>query len=93
MWGLTINLKTPQWVIIVKFSINIDILNPIKRGMCIGSYTNKIFWIDFNYEKLLMFYFQCGTIGHSDKQCKNPSNVANASQKLIFLAIELNQTS
>ncbi|CAA0840189.1 Unknown protein [Striga hermonthica] len=54
---------------IVKILAEIRISEPLLRGTKIKLVTEE-HWIEFRYENLLGFYFYCGRIGHSERQCE-----------------------
>lgn len=56
---------------IIKVRIKIIVEKPIKLGLYRGSIANGVNLIDFFYEKLPMFYFKYGIIGHNEKHCQN----------------------
>lgn len=57
---------------IVKVNVKISTISLIKTIMYIGSKASGKTWIDFRYEKLLMFFFICGIMRHNEDHCKNP---------------------
>lgn len=65
----TVVYEMPNRSIIVKVKISIH--NPIKFGLYIGSKESGVSWVDFRCEKLHMFNFLCGIIGHNEDHCKN----------------------
>lgn len=56
---------------IVKIKVKLHIKDLITPGMYIGIKTNGVIWIDYRYEKLPMFYFQCGLVGHNEDHFNN----------------------
>ncbi|XP_019171492.1 PREDICTED: uncharacterized protein LOC109167042 [Ipomoea nil] len=58
-----------QWTSFYRVRVTHDVSNPLKRRMKMilrdGSWT----WINFKYERLHMFCFFCGKMGHTDKFC------------------------
>jgi hypothetical protein len=62
----------PQKARIVKIKVSINIEEPIRHGMFIGNTRDGINWVDFRYENLPMFCFNCGLIGHVQDNCANP---------------------
>lgn len=57
---------------IVKVNVKISTISLIKTIMYIGSKASGKTWIDFRYEKLPMFFFICGIMGHNEDHYKNP---------------------
>ena len=62
----------PEKSKIVKVKVLININHPIRAGMFIGNDNNGINWVDFRFENLPMFCFECGLIGHNLENYKNP---------------------
>jgi hypothetical protein len=63
----------PQKARIVKIKVCINIEEPIRPGMFIGNTRDGINWVDFRYENLPMFCFNCGLIGHNEDKCESPT--------------------
>jgi hypothetical protein len=61
----------PQKARIVKVKVCINIEEPIRPGMFIGNPKDGINWVDFRYENLPMFCFNCGLIGHNEDKCES----------------------
>jgi hypothetical protein len=61
----------PDKARIVKIKVQIDATQPIRPGIFIGNVKDGIKWVDFRYENLPLFCFQCGYIGHSENNCNN----------------------
>jgi hypothetical protein len=59
----------PQKARIVKIKVNINVEDPIRPGMFIGNTKDGITWVDFRYENIPMFCFNCGLIGHTEDKC------------------------
>lgn len=52
----------------LKLLIEIDLGKPLLRGSNIKLETELV-WVDFQYENLPNFYFYCGVVGHSEREC------------------------
>jgi hypothetical protein len=65
----------PDKARIIKIKVQIDATQPIRPGMFIGNSKDGVKWVDFRYENLPLFCFQCGFIGHSENSC-NRSDLA-----------------
>jgi hypothetical protein len=61
----------PGKKLIIKIKVAIDTKNPITSGIHIGNPKDGTSWIDFRFEKLPQFCFNCGMIGYDDKLCRN----------------------
>ena len=49
--------------------MNIEIQKLLKRRMIIKKPDSEWLWVDFRYEKLTVFCFICGCLGHTDRKC------------------------
>lgn len=49
--------------------INLDVQKPLLRGIFVSIDDKNKSWISFKYEKLPVFCFGCGRIGHSLNDC------------------------
>jgi hypothetical protein len=58
---------------IVKIKVSINTEEPIRTGMFIGNTRDGIKWVDFRYENLPMFCFNCGLVGHNEDKCEAPT--------------------
>lgn len=58
---------------IIKVKVQFNISNPILAGMYIENVNDDINWVDFRFENLPLFCFQCGLIGHSFENCEDES--------------------
>jgi hypothetical protein len=65
----------PQKARIVKIKVCINIEEPIRPGMFIGNTKDGIQWVDFRYENLPMFCFNCGLVGHNEEKCEIPPQI------------------
>lgn len=61
-------------IIVIKVKVKINVLTPIKTCIYIGSTTNGVIWEVFRSEKLPMFCFLCGIIGHIKYHYRNINN-------------------
>lgn len=53
----------------MRVRVSIDVRKPLKRRMRIKKTGGEWIWIDFKYERLNIFCFICGLLGHTEKQC------------------------
>ncbi|MBA0782715.1 hypothetical protein Gotri_000553 [Gossypium trilobum] len=53
----------------MRIRVRIDIRHPLKRKKQIMCY-RKCSYVRFKYERLSIFYFYCGRLGHSDSFCE-----------------------
>ncbi|KAI8007871.1 Uncharacterized protein LOK49_LG07G01649 [Camellia lanceoleosa] len=57
-WGRTMWLR-----------VAIDVRKPLRRGMKLSLSSADPLWVDFKYERLPIFCYFCGRLGHSDREC------------------------
>jgi hypothetical protein len=65
----------PQKARIIKIKVYINIEEAIKPGMFICNTRDGIKWVDFRYENLPMFCFNCGLVGHNEDKCEMPTQI------------------
>jgi hypothetical protein len=61
----------PGKKMIIKIKVSLNVNKPITSGIHVGNPNDGNCWIDYRYEKLPLFCFKCGLIGHADKLCRN----------------------
>lgn len=64
-----------DWSIIIIVNVKNKVDTPIKPCMYIEGKANEVKLIDFRYEKLHMFHFQCGLMGNKEDHCKTLVNL------------------
>ena len=57
------------WRNYMHIRVSIDVRKPLKRRMKLKKAGGDWLWIDFKYERLNIFCFICGLLGHTEKQC------------------------
>ncbi|XP_021750220.1 uncharacterized protein LOC110715908 [Chenopodium quinoa] len=57
------------WETSFRVRVLMDIRKPIKRWQKIKNKAGQDAWVVFKYERLPMLCFECGLIGHTDKDC------------------------
>ncbi|GAV84207.1 DUF4283 domain-containing protein/zf-CCHC_4 domain-containing protein [Cephalotus follicularis] len=55
----------------IKLWIGIDVRSPLRRGMKFLIGSSKKTWLTFQYEKLPNFFYHCGRIGHTLRECEH----------------------
>ena len=62
--------------------IRVDLLldKPLRRGGRVASVEGEKCWVSFRYERLPIFCFQCGKLGHNEKHCLDPPDQQNPRQ-------------
>ena len=53
----------------MRIRVSLDVRKPLKRRMKLKKTGSEWIWIDFKYERLHVFCFICGLLGHTEKQC------------------------
>lgn len=64
----------PEKETLVKVKVMLDVNKPIKPGLCMGNHMEETTWLDFRYERLPAFCFNCGIIGHLEDVCKSKNS-------------------
>ncbi|MBA0707526.1 hypothetical protein Golax_019565, partial [Gossypium laxum] len=60
-----------------RLKINLNVQKPLRRGIFVSSDNKNQWWISFKYEKLPLFCFGCGRMGHGLPDC----NVLSPAEK------------
>lgn len=78
-WVKTEPMMNGAWKPYVRVRVTMDITKPLKRRMKLTREGGRSNWINFKYERLSMFCFVCGVLGHSERECgvvyANPGKV------------------
>ncbi|XP_050212808.1 uncharacterized protein LOC126664459 [Mercurialis annua] len=64
------NNFTGVWRSFCRIRVTIDVRKPLKQGMKLKQQGGDWMWVDFKYERLPIFCFLCGKLGHMDKFCE-----------------------
>ena len=71
--GRLVEVDVPEngigWGRFLHIRVEIDVTKPLLRGKILESEDGKPFWVNFHYEHLPIFCYQCGRIGHSGNKC------------------------
>lgn len=59
-----------RWQEYMSIRFRMDVRKSLKRGMQLKLPKGGWTWVHFNYEKMPIFCFFCGVIGHTDRYCK-----------------------
>ncbi|XP_074337514.1 uncharacterized protein LOC141674712 [Apium graveolens] len=57
------------WKMYFHIRVTLDVEKPIKRKMKIKREGGGWNWVNFKYERLSLFCFVCGILGHSERDC------------------------
>ncbi|KAF3946792.1 hypothetical protein CMV_026980 [Castanea mollissima] len=71
--GELITVDAPKsgvvWGPFLQVRVNIDITKPLMRGKMIQIEDSEAEWVVFKYERLPIFCYRCGILGHQDREC------------------------
>lgn len=56
-----------------RLKVNLDAQKPLRRGIFVSTNSITKSWISFKYEKLSVFYFGYGRMGHGLTDCRELS--------------------
>lgn len=73
-----------KWGGSLRMKIQIDVGKPLKRGIFLESNMGENRWIPISYEKLLDFYYGCGYVGHTIKECDCDMSPGSSSEELRY---------
>ncbi|KAI7988460.1 Uncharacterized protein LOK49_LG13G02233 [Camellia lanceoleosa] len=68
-WGRTMRIR-----------VAIDVRKPLRRGMKLSLSSADPIWVDFKYERLSIFCYFCGLLGHTDRDCDAKLSSAEGSR-------------
>ncbi|KAF4347219.1 hypothetical protein F8388_009886 [Cannabis sativa] len=71
--------KPATWGIFLRALIDINILNPLVSGCFFELISGDKRWIQFKYEKIGIFCYRCGRLGHQRRGCSFSSLVTVAA--------------
>ena len=57
------------WGLFLRVRVNIDITKPLMQGKMIQIDDLETSWVTFKYERLPIFCYRCGILGHQDREC------------------------
>jgi 14-3-3 protein epsilon len=63
------NNKTSFWRQYMRLRVRLDVRNPLKKDTRVKNQDGEWCTIRFKYEKLGVFYFVCGIMGHAENRC------------------------
>ena len=72
------------WRNYLRIRVFIDVRKPLKRKMNIKKAGGEWLWIYFKYERLPLFCFFCGIIGHGEKFCERFFDCQNKPTELPY---------
>ena len=54
----------------MRIRVDLQLDKPLRRGGKVASVDGERFWVSFKYEKLPVFCFFCGRLGHDERHCQ-----------------------
>ena len=72
------------WRNYLRIRVFIDVRKPLKRKMKIKKAGGEWLWIYFKYERLPLFCFFCGIIGHGEKFCERFFDCQNKPTEMPY---------
>ncbi|KAL4365601.1 hypothetical protein AHAS_Ahas07G0122400 [Arachis hypogaea] len=54
----------------IKANIHMNLAEPVRKGIHMGSKKDGKTWVDFRFERLPTFCYYCGLIGHDEVSCE-----------------------
>ncbi|CAL5359252.1 unnamed protein product [Camellia sinensis] len=68
-WGRTMRIR-----------VALDVRKPLRRGMKLALSSAEPIWVDFKYERLPIYCYFCGRLGHSERECDDKLSSADGSR-------------
>nr|POE57369.1 uncharacterized protein CFP56_47995 [Quercus suber] len=65
----------------MRIRVDLQLDKSLRRGGRVASADGERFWVSFKYERLPVFCFLCGRLGHDDKRCHECKDYQNASRQ------------
>jgi hypothetical protein len=62
------NFDVVGWGEFLRVRVSLDFTKPLSRGRFL-KLQGKFVWVDFQYERLPRYYFNCGIISHGKEGC------------------------
>lgn len=64
----------------MRIRVDLQLDKPLRRGGKVASVEGEKCWVSFRYERLPVFCFQCGKLGHDEKHCLDLPDQQNPRQ-------------
>ncbi|XP_023874702.1 uncharacterized protein LOC111987231 [Quercus suber] len=65
----------------LRVRVEVQIDKPLRRGGYVKNEEGERIWVDFRYERLPIFCYRCGILGHDEKHCHESSMVQPAGRQ------------
>ena len=72
--GIPLLVDAPKsglaWGPFLRIRVDVDITKPLMRGKMIQIEGMEKGWVQFKYERLPIYYYRCGILGHQERECQ-----------------------
>lgn len=75
---------TGIWREFLRFRVVLDTEKPLIRRLKFSGANGEFFWVNFKYERLPIFRFYCGMLGHGEKFCSMFLDEPNMAAERFF---------
>ncbi|XP_019184789.1 PREDICTED: uncharacterized protein LOC109179748 [Ipomoea nil] len=72
------------WKTFMRVRVALNVGKPLKRKMKIKKPRGEWYWVEFKYERLPTFFFECGVLGHSERFCGKHFEVGGAVGEKLY---------
>ena len=67
------------WCNCLRVHVSMEVEKPLKRRIRIKKPNSDWIWVEFHYERLTLFCFICGCLGHTDHKCRKIYDFPNGN--------------
>ena len=68
----------------VRVRVLLDVRKPLKRKKMLEKTGEEWQWVTSKYERLLTFYYFCGTLGHTKSCCETRFNTPRRQTEMLY---------
>ena len=69
------------WGPFLRIRVDVDITKPLMRSKMIHIEGMEKGWVYFKYERLFIYYYRCGILGHQERVCHKAKKVCISSEE------------